>query len=197
MSIKKIKRNLIEEKGYKCETCHIADWNNLSICLEMDHIDGNNLNNHPTNLRLLCPNCHSQTSTFRGRNINGKSKVSDDDLYKALIETENIRQALIKVGLTPKSDNYTRAYAILNGIYERPCQITNSQYNTCWINNGIINKKVKKNILDEHTSLGWKLGRIVHKKPPSIKGKFWVTNGAINKMVDKIPKGFWKGKVQA
>lgn len=44
--------------------------------------------------------------------------------------------------------------------------------------------------------LGWNLGRIVTNKPPTKEGKFWVTNGAINKMVNNIPEGFWKGKVQ-
>jgi len=61
-------------------------------------------------LRLLCPNCHSQTDTWRGRNINkGDKKVSDEDLINALKECANIRQALIKVGLAAKGANYIRA----------------------------------------------------------------------------------------
>jgi len=38
------------------------------IPLELDHIDGNHQNNALDNLRLLCPNCHSLTPTFRGKN---------------------------------------------------------------------------------------------------------------------------------
>jgi len=57
---------LIEEK---CSECQLTTtWNNKPIVLELDHIDGNSQNNLLSNLRWLCPNCHSQTNTFRGRN---------------------------------------------------------------------------------------------------------------------------------
>jgi hypothetical protein len=50
------------------------------------------------------------TGTWRGRNINsGKVKVTDDELLTALKECSNIRQALMRVGLTPKGGNYDRA----------------------------------------------------------------------------------------
>lgn len=51
-----------------CVECELHDnWNGLPIELELDHIDGDKSNNLLDNLRLLCPNCHSQTPTFRGR----------------------------------------------------------------------------------------------------------------------------------
>jgi hypothetical protein len=62
---------LIRE-GYKthvCESCGINEWNGKPISLELDHISGIRFDNSLENLRLLCPNCHSQTHTFRGRNI--------------------------------------------------------------------------------------------------------------------------------
>ena len=196
MSRTKIKQSIIDISGHKCDICAINEWQNQKLCLEVDHIDGNNRNNLLSNLRLLCPNCHSQTSTFRGRNKNsGTTKVSDEELYDALLETNNIRQALIKLGLTPKGGNYKRAYTLLNGVYQKPIQTTNSQYNTCWINNGSSNKKIKKCDLIEYESVGWKLGRIVALTPPNLKGRFWVTNGAINKMLNYVPDGFWKGRI--
>lgn len=103
-----------ELKSYKCEKCGISDWCGSKIILELDHIDGVHDNNEIDNLRLLCPNCHSQTDTFRGRNINkGTITVSDDDLLSALKSTPSVRQALIKVGLTPKGGNYNRCYRLL------------------------------------------------------------------------------------
>jgi hypothetical protein len=67
----KLKKRLFKE-GYKkesCEVCGIGNiWNNAYLPLEMDHIDGNSTNQRIENLRILCPNCHSQTENFRGKN---------------------------------------------------------------------------------------------------------------------------------
>lgn len=67
----KLKARLIKEglKLYICEICKLSEWLDKPLTLELDHIDGNHFNNNLKNLRILCPNCHSQTSTFRGRNI--------------------------------------------------------------------------------------------------------------------------------
>jgi hypothetical protein len=60
-----LKRYLIEKFGEKCAKCkQDAYWNNEKLVLQLDHIDGNSDNNVVNNLRLLCPNCHSQTDNF-------------------------------------------------------------------------------------------------------------------------------------
>ena len=108
-SIKKIikENNLLE---YKCSACNISTWNNKKITLEIDHIDGNSFNCNLNNLRYMCPNCHSQTSSFRGRGINtGKKKVTDEQLIESIKNSPNIRQALINVNLSPRGGNYARA----------------------------------------------------------------------------------------
>lgn len=71
-SLKKriLKSNLLK---YECAICSISSWLNETLSLHLDHIDGNNSNNVITNLRLLCPNCHSQTPTYAGKN-KGKNK---------------------------------------------------------------------------------------------------------------------------
>ena len=59
------------KEGYKkkqCEKCNIVEWQGIEICFELHHKDGNKKNNELENLEILCPNCHSQTKNFRGRN---------------------------------------------------------------------------------------------------------------------------------
>lgn len=54
---------------YHCYQCKITSWCGKPLTLQLDHIDGNNQNHALENLRLLCPNCHSQTETYAGRNL--------------------------------------------------------------------------------------------------------------------------------
>ena len=69
------RRVLTELRGYACEVCGISEWNGKEIVLQVDHINGNPYNNNADNLRLICPNCHSQTETFAGGNRgNGRWK---------------------------------------------------------------------------------------------------------------------------
>lgn len=67
----KLKNKLIKEgvKKNECEICGLSEWNEQVINCELDHIDGNSRNHLLDNLRILCPNCHSQTDTFRAKNI--------------------------------------------------------------------------------------------------------------------------------
>lgn len=66
-----IKESILEPK---CSGCNLTTWYNFvsnkeeAIPLELDHIDGNRKNNTIDNLRLLCPNCHAFTPTYRGKN---------------------------------------------------------------------------------------------------------------------------------
>jgi 5-methylcytosine-specific restriction endonuclease McrA len=53
---------------YRCYICGITEWNGQPISLDLDHINGRRLDNRIENLRILCPNCHAQTPTYRGRN---------------------------------------------------------------------------------------------------------------------------------
>lgn len=65
-----IKGYLISIRGNKCEYCNWAEINPITgrVPIEMDHINGDNTDNRIENLRILCPNCHSLTPTFRSLN---------------------------------------------------------------------------------------------------------------------------------
>lgn len=62
-----VKRILFNELGWvqQCSICGNGDsWMGKPLTIQLDHVDGNNTNNQLSNLRLLCPNCHSQTETY-------------------------------------------------------------------------------------------------------------------------------------
>lgn len=52
----------------KCEECGLDSWRGKPIPLEIDHIDGDHFNNEISNIRIICPNCHTQTPTYCGKN---------------------------------------------------------------------------------------------------------------------------------
>ena len=131
------KAYLIKENGHKCEKCNNTEWMGNPIALELEHKDGNHFNNERSNLEVICPNCHSQTRFYRGRNKASNRKklrygtlVEDDVLTKALRDNPNIRQALISVGLAAKGGNYNRASKLLNSMAHQE----SNQFGTIWIN---------------------------------------------------------------
>ena len=63
-----LRNHLVDIHGWKCMCCNNTEWLGQPIPLELDHIDGNAGDNSPKNIRLLCPNCHSQTPTHKAKN---------------------------------------------------------------------------------------------------------------------------------
>ena len=81
-----IKNNLIP---YKCAICGCTEWQGRTLSLELDHINGINNDNRLENLRFLCPNCHSQTSTYGSRNQQLNSSEYDiPDELRAKVEAK-------------------------------------------------------------------------------------------------------------
>lgn len=70
-NIASLKRRLVRENvlEYKCAICGINEWLGQEISLQLDHINGVNNDHRVENLRFLCPNCHSQTNTYGGKNV--------------------------------------------------------------------------------------------------------------------------------
>lgn len=71
-------RRLIDAgyKERKCEKCGGTEWLGQPIPLQLHHKDGVHNNNTLTNLQALCPNCHSLTDTFAGKNIKKRKKIN-------------------------------------------------------------------------------------------------------------------------
>jgi HNH endonuclease len=70
-----LKRYLKEIFGDKCSECgQEGTWNNKPLVLQLDHIDGDSDNNYPNNVRLLCPNCHTQTENFGSKGKGSRYK---------------------------------------------------------------------------------------------------------------------------
>jgi 5-methylcytosine-specific restriction endonuclease McrA len=85
MSNQQLKKKLTDIHSHKrCQICGISEWHGKPITLQLDHINGINNDNRYENLRLICPNCHSQTITYAGRNKywNKFFKNMDEFIYQ-------------------------------------------------------------------------------------------------------------------
>lgn len=74
-----LRRRLLNDRIFdrKCYKCLNTQWLGNPISLELEHINGDNVDNRLENLTILCPNCHAQTGTYRGKNIKRSGPVAE------------------------------------------------------------------------------------------------------------------------
>lgn len=114
LSFESLRFRILYEQENKCNKCGLDEWLGQDLVLELEHKDGNNKNNNRDNLEMICPNCHSLTETWRGRNKKERRhRVPDKQLLESLLVNDwNMRQALIDVGLSAKGGNYNRCHKL-------------------------------------------------------------------------------------
>lgn len=127
----RLKMRLIEagHKEHRCEHCGLTEWLGKPIPLQLHHKDGNHNNNTIDNLELLCPNCHSLTDTYAGRNIKNKRRVQVYKKKRAKrkekpipVDRETLKDEIrnhpfVKVGeLHGVTDNAIRKWCIRFGL---------------------------------------------------------------------------------
>lgn len=90
---------------YKCAICGAIEWQGKTLSLELDHINGINNDNRLENLRFLCPNCHSQTTTYGSRNqqLNSSEYDITNELRLLVEETysklKNVKKVSAVLGI--------------------------------------------------------------------------------------------------
>lgn len=120
MSRDSLKKRLLQECNSTCEECGQTDtYNGRHLTLEMDHINGNSRDNRRENLRILCPNCHSQTPTFRSRNIKTNKPLDVDKLTKLLIKYKFATPALKELGFYSTKSKMRLANEILDKLRQQ------------------------------------------------------------------------------
>lgn len=94
-----LRRFIIKNKllPYRCAICGALEWNGKTLSLELDHINGINNDNRLENLRFLCPNCHSQTTTYGSRNQQrNESKYEISEELRQLVESIYEKERSVK-----------------------------------------------------------------------------------------------------
>lgn len=120
-----LKKKLFQEelKEKRCECCGRTEWMDKPINLQLHHINGDNTDNRLENLQILCPNCHSYTDNYCGKNqkLNIKDKdipkkrtYVDIELLQSLLnETDDINIVAQKLNRVPKTiKKYIKQYNI-------------------------------------------------------------------------------------
>lgn len=115
LKIQEKRIRIFNEQQECCSVCGLKDWNGQPITLELDHISGDRTDESRNNLRLICPNCHSQTHTYKVKNVDspGKRRYTDDEIVEVLLIEDSLYKVLKTLGMNLHGGNYTRLRRII------------------------------------------------------------------------------------
>lgn len=203
ISSHKLRLRLINEgmKEAKCERCNLMDWNDEPIPLELDHINGDHDDNRLENLRILCPNCHYQTPTHRGKNRKAgrimdkeKTELGDSRVDKKTLEKHypfhsDLPRLVWEMSLEKIAEKYKCSPDTINKL----CKELNIEKPDRYYWN--------KNRDEYKTKINWpsneELSELVWRVPTSeLSKKLGVSDSAIGKHckknnIKKPPRGHW------
>jgi hypothetical protein len=152
-----VKRRLLKEGifEYKCYKCSNISWNDQPIPLELEHINGIRTDNRLENLTLLCPNCHAQTSTYRGKNI--KIRTSDGTEYMESLKGSGREVIGVRVssGVPNRCHDCKRIISEIATRCNR-CSQKDKETKIEWPSTNWLKEQINKG--ESYVSLGRKLG---------------------------------------
>lgn len=128
-----LKQRLFSEniKKYKCEKCNREHYFGFPIPLELNHINGDDNDNTLSNLEILCPNCHSRTPTFAGRNKKDARlwRISENDFREKVTQASSYTSLLYLI--YEKANGGSSAYSHAKKLIEQyNCDITHWKIGT-------------------------------------------------------------------
>ena len=118
----RLKQRLIESgiKEKKCECCGLSEWNGKDIPLELHHLNGDRTDNRLENLQILCPNCHAQTDSYRGKNQTRYKLVEDNGKSDLELKAEYNEKCRLRLEEKRERQEASRM-AVLSG--EKPHEL--------------------------------------------------------------------------
>jgi hypothetical protein len=91
-----------------CSICELSGWLGNDLVCQLDHIDGDSSNHKLGNLRMLCPNCHSQTITFSSKKFSKRNTpYTKEEFFIAVSESKNYSDIKKKLNLSLNGNNNT------------------------------------------------------------------------------------------
>lgn len=146
-----IKEGLLEQK---CSLCKMEPfWNGKTLTLQLDHINGDNTDNKIENLRLLCPNCHSQTETFSGAKAK-KEKHKHKFVCKLCLGPKKSSSSEVCLDCTAKvlsgkfKINWPEVQTVLNMLETNSCNYVAKELG---VTDNAVRKFLKRNGIDPKT----------------------------------------------
>ena len=146
-----LKKNLLKERGHKCEKCLNSEWMGSPIAIEIHHIDGESTNNHIHNLQLLCPNCHALTDNWRGRAAKKEVIVSQETpdyipTLNKIVKTRAPKIKKLRLSAPPKAKSnwYPTNQELFDAVWQESVLSLSKKYGIT--SNAIKNRCVRRKI---------------------------------------------------